>query len=67
MAEDPKSAETYDDRPVHAEVPLPPEGVQAPLAVYRGEGRRHGRPSGFKDAIAQEPGAELRGEPGLQA
>ena len=53
MAEDAKpAAETYDDRPVHAEVPLPPE-VQAPLAVYRGE--PPASPQWFKDAIAQEP------------
>lgn len=53
MAEDVKpAAETYDDRPVHAEVPLPPE-VQAPLAVYLGEPPP--APQWFKDAIAQEP------------
>src|SRR5258708_36721187 len=52
MAEDLKPAETYDDRPVHAEAPLPPE-VQAPLAVYAGA--EPPSPQWFKDAIAQEP------------
>jgi pimeloyl-ACP methyl ester carboxylesterase len=51
MAQDVKP-EIHDDRPVHAEVPLPPE-VQAPLAVYRGE--PPASPQWFKDAIAQEP------------
>jgi pimeloyl-ACP methyl ester carboxylesterase len=51
MAEDVKP-EIHDDRPVHAEVPLPPE-VQAPLAIYRGE--PPASPQWFKDAIAQEP------------
>ncbi len=51
MAEDVKP-EIHDDRPVHAEVPLPPE-VQAPLAIYRGE--PPASPQWFKDAIAVEP------------
>ena len=51
MAEDVKP-EIHDDRPVHAEVPLPPE-VQAPLAIYGGE--PPASPQWFKDAIAQEP------------
>ncbi|HLZ74473.1 alpha/beta hydrolase [Phenylobacterium sp.] len=51
MAEDVKP-EIHDDRPVHAEVPLPPE-VQAPLAIYRGE--PPAAPQWFKDAVAQEP------------
>jgi pimeloyl-ACP methyl ester carboxylesterase len=51
MAEDVKP-EIHDDRPVHAEVPLPPE-VQAPLAIYRGE--PPASPQWFKDAIAHEP------------
>jgi pimeloyl-ACP methyl ester carboxylesterase len=51
MAEDVKP-EIHDDRPVHEEVPLPPE-VQAPLAIYRGE--PPAAPQWFKDAIAQEP------------
>jgi pimeloyl-ACP methyl ester carboxylesterase len=51
MAQDVKP-EIHDDRPIHAEVPLPPE-VQAPLAVYRGE--PPASPQWFKDAIAQEP------------
>jgi pimeloyl-ACP methyl ester carboxylesterase len=56
MAEDVKPAgspaETYDDRPIHSEAPLPPE-VQAPLAEYKGE--LPPSPQWFKDAIAQEP------------
>src|ERR1700761_9768404 len=52
MAEDVKPADIHDDRPVHAEVPLPPE-VQAPLAIYRGE--PPAAPEWFKDAIAVEP------------
>jgi pimeloyl-ACP methyl ester carboxylesterase len=51
MAQDVKP-EIHDDRPIHAEAPLPPE-VQAPLAVYRGEPPL--APEWFKDAIAQEP------------
>jgi pimeloyl-ACP methyl ester carboxylesterase len=56
MAEDVKPAEaateTYDDRPIHSEAPLPPE-VQAPLAAYKGEPPPS--PQWFKDAVAQEP------------
>jgi pimeloyl-ACP methyl ester carboxylesterase len=52
MAEDVKPADIHDDRPVHAEVPLPPE-VQAPLAIYRGE--PPAAPEWFKAAIAVEP------------
>lgn len=56
MAEDVKPAETpsgaYDDRPIHAETPLPPE-VQAPLAEYKGA--EPPSPQWFKDAIAREP------------
>jgi len=53
MAEDVKpAAEIHDDRPIHAEVPLPPE-VQAPLAIYRGEPPLAA--PWFQDAIAQEP------------
>lgn len=52
MAEDVKPAETYDDRPIHAEAPLPPE-VQAPLAEFQGEPPPS--PQWFKDAIAREP------------
>ena len=52
MAEDVKPV-IHDDRPVHAEVPLPPE-VQAPLAIYRGE--PPASPQWFKDALAREPG-----------
>jgi pimeloyl-ACP methyl ester carboxylesterase len=51
MAQDVKPA-IHDDRPEHAEVPLPPE-VQAPLAVYGGEPPP--APQWFKDAIAREP------------
>jgi pimeloyl-ACP methyl ester carboxylesterase len=60
MAEDVKPAETpagapagaYDDRPIHAVAPLPPE-VQAPLAEYHGA--EPPSPQWFKDAIALEP------------
>ncbi|HEY2750756.1 alpha/beta hydrolase [Phenylobacterium sp.] len=56
MAEDVKPVETpvggYDDRPIHTEVPLPPE-VQAPLAEYKGEPPPS--PSWFREAIAREP------------
>lgn len=47
------AAETYDDRPIHAEPgELPPE-VQAPLAPFAGA--EPPAPQWFKDAIAQEP------------
>jgi len=53
MADEAGKAETYDDRPIHAEPgELPPE-VQAPLAAY--EGAEPPAPPWFKDAIAQEP------------
>jgi pimeloyl-ACP methyl ester carboxylesterase len=52
MAEDVKPAETYDDRPIHVETPLPPE-VQAPLAEFKGA--EPPSPQWFKDAIALEP------------
>src|SRR5947199_10800686 len=52
MSDDVKPAETYDDRPVHAEAPLPPE-VQAPLAEFKGA--EPPSPQWFKDAIAREP------------
>ena len=56
MAEDVKPAlspkETYDDRPIHTEEPLPPE-VQAPLAQFAGA--EPPSPQWFKDAIAREP------------
>jgi len=56
MAEDVKPAdsrkETYDDRPIHTEEPLPPE-VQAPLAEFAGA--EPPSPQWFKDAIAHAP------------
>jgi pimeloyl-ACP methyl ester carboxylesterase len=56
MAQDVKPAGTperpYDDRPVHADAPLPPE-VQAPLAEYKGA--EPPSPQWFKDAIARAP------------
>ena len=53
MAEDAAPAQTYDDRPIHAEPgELPPE-VQAPLAEFKGA--EPPAPAWFKAAVALEP------------